>query len=303
MGNKLMYINNLNKNLVPLRDGEGETTSEETTVEATPVDTAPVDWKAGLSDELKSNATLSTVADLNSLAKQFIDAQAHIGNSIRIPSSQAGQEDMKTFHEKILKHAPHLMPTPNLEDASGVNAILTQLGKPADAGTYAIEGVTLTDEFKAQAHEMGLTQKQFGQLYANIVKPQLDSASAGEADTKAGRDLLAKEWGYAFQTKEQNVQAILEKTGAPANLIGQAKDGKLGQATLRWLDGLVTSMGSEGLNLIGNSGTSHRITPQEANAQIGEIMSNKSHPYWNSRDAGNAGAIKSMIDLQRIAKG
>jgi hypothetical protein len=55
---------------------------------------APVttDWRANLSDDLRSSKGLESVKDVESLAKQFLDAQSHIGNSIRIPGEDAGQD-------------------------------------------------------------------------------------------------------------------------------------------------------------------------------------------------------------------
>ena len=258
-------------------------------------------WRDALPEEMRGNASLADVKDVASLAQQFISAQSHIGSSIRIPSENAGAEDLQTFHDKILRHAPNLMPVPNLEDEAGVAAIMSKLGRPADAATYALEGTTPTEDMKKLAHEMGLNQAQFAKMYNGVFKPELENQAANSAANKAGRDALAQEWGYAFQTKEREAQAILEKTGAPAGLIEQAKTGKLGADTLRWMDSLVTSLGSEGLNIVGNDGGGGRMTPAEASAQIGEMMNNPTHAYWNAQDMGHKKAMTDMLDLQRIA--
>jgi hypothetical protein len=273
-------------NHTPLRHGDGD-----------------ADWKDSLPEEMRGDAAFADIKDLAALGTSFINAQKMIGQpNIRIPSAEAGEEDMLKFHEKIMKHAPNLMPVPAADDEAGINVILGKMGRPADADTYALEGATLTPEMKTLAHGMGLTQAQFAKLYEGVYKPNMENASAGEAALKSGRDLLAKEWGYAFQTKEQQAQAILEKTGAPAKLVEQAKAGKLGAETLRWMDSLVTSLGSEGLNIVGNSGGGDaRITPTEATAQINEMMNNPAHPYWHATDPGSPAARKTMIDLQRIA--
>jgi hypothetical protein len=260
------------------------------------------DWKLGLPEEMRTNAAFTDIKDLGALGTSFINAQQLIGQpNIRIPSENASAEDMTAFHEKIAKHAPTMMPKPNLEDEASVNAILAALGRPADAETYALEGATLTPEMKKMAHEMGLTQKQFGKMYEQVVKPNMDADAARNADLEKGRSELAAEWGYAFQTKEQQAQGILEKTGAPPALIEQAKAGKLGAETLRWMDSLVKTIGKEGLNIVNNHGGDTRITPAEASAQINEIMNNSAHPYWNKQDPANGAAMKTMIDLQRLA--
>lgn len=260
------------------------------------------DWKDSLPEGIRSNPVFSDIKDLGALGTSFINAQSLIGQpSIRIPSENASEDDIKVFHEKVMKHAPNFMPKPDVDDDANVNAVLTALGRPADADTYAIEGATLTPEMKKQAHEMGLTQKQFSKMYEAVIKPNMEAQAASEAANKAGRDALAQEWGYAFQTKEQQAQAILEKTGAPAQLVEQAKAGKLGAETLRWMDSLVTSLGSEGLNIVGDHGGGGSMTKAEASAQIQEMMNNQDHAYWNRQDPQNASAIKTMLDLQRIA--
>lgn len=274
--------------LVPLAHGEG--------------DGGDKDWKDVLPEEMRGNAVFADIKDIGALGTSFINAQSLIGQpAIRIPSENASDEDVKSFYEKVIKHAPNLMPKPDLNDESAISAIMASLGRPADAETYSIEGATLTPEMKKQAHEMNLTQKQFAKMYEKVIKPNIEAQAANEATTKAGRDALAKEWGYAFQGKEKDAQTVLEKTGAPAQLIEQAKAGKLGADTLRWMDRLVTALGSEGLNIIGNEGGNGRMTKAEASAQIQEMISNPKHAYWNKMDVGNASAMKDMIDLQRIA--
>ena len=67
---------------------ENAQTNEAVSTEAAIADTA--DWRASLPEDIRGAKALESVKDVDSLAKQFLDAQSHIGNSIRITSEEAG---------------------------------------------------------------------------------------------------------------------------------------------------------------------------------------------------------------------
>ena len=259
------------------------------------------DWRESLPEDIRGNAALANVKDVGDLANQFVNAQSFLGSSIRIPSENASDEDRQKFYDKVLNHAPNLMPKPNKDDPAAVAAVYAALGRPADPDSYALEGAELSPEMKKAAHDAGLTPDQFAQVYKQFVLPSLNANAAHLAEVKQGRDALAQEWGYAFQTKEQTAQALLEKTGAPSQLIEAAKKGQLNADTLRWVDQLATSIGREGLDLVNHGQGGGRMTPAEAKAQISEIMNNRSHAYWNASDPMHEQAKKDIVDLHRIA--
>ncbi|CAL9954889.1 hypothetical protein VPHK225_0005 [Vibrio phage K225] len=283
-----MKLNKITQGILPLRAGDEPSGGDKT-------------WLESLPEDIRGNSALENVKDIGDLANQFVNAQSFLGSSIRIPSENAGEEDTQKFYEKVLKHAPNLMPVPNLEDEAGLNAIFSKLGRPADADTYAIENVELTPEMKKAAHEAGLTQAQFKAVYGQFIQPSIEAGSAHKAEVKAGRDKLAEEWGYAFQTKEQTAQALLAKTGAPQALVDAAAKGELNADTLRWVDSLATSIGKEGLDLVNHGQQGGRMTPAEASAQINEIMMNKEHAFWKASNPGHEQAKRDIVDLQRIA--
>lgn len=259
------------------------------------------EFRDSLPEDIRGNSAFDNVKDLGDLATQYVNAQSFLGSSIRIPSENSSDEDRQKFYDKVLNAAPNLMPKPDADDEASIAAVYAALGRPADADTYALEGVELTPEMKKAAHEAGLTQSQFAAVYKQFVQPSLDNGAARQAQLEQGRELLAKEWGYAFQTKEQTAQALLAKTGAPAELQESAAKGKLNADTLRWVDQLVTSIGKEGLDLVNHGQGGGRMTPAEAKAQIAEIMGNRQHAYWNASDPRHAQAKQDLVDLHRIA--
>ena len=49
-------------------------------------------WKDSLPEELKGHKGLTDVKDVGSLAQQFLDSQQMIGQSIRVPGPDAGED-------------------------------------------------------------------------------------------------------------------------------------------------------------------------------------------------------------------
>ena len=123
---------------------------------------------------LESSA-LADFKDINSLAKAFIDTKAMVGNSIRVPSSEAGTEDIKAFHDNLMSKVPGLMYKPDADDSDGITNVLKSLGLPDDQAGYGevkIDDTLLSEEdvasMKGFALEAGLTKRQF-EVYANKV--------------------------------------------------------------------------------------------------------------------------------------
>lgn len=258
-------------------------------------------WMEAIPEDIRGSSALENVKDIGDLASQFVNAQSFLGSSIRIPSENASDEDRQKFYDKVLKSAPTLMPKPNPDDPNSVAAVYSALGRPADPDTYAIEGAELTPEMKKAAHEAGLTQDQFKEVYSKFVHPSIEQNAAHQASVKQGREELAKEWGFAFQTKEQTAHALLQKTNAPSSLVEAAQKGELNADTLRWIDSLATSIGREGLDLVNHGQGGSRMTPSEAKAQINEIMSNRQHAYWNASDPSHEKAKLDVLELHRLA--
>lgn len=264
-------------------------------------------WRDGLNDEFKSAEQLKDYTDLNGLAKSHIELQKMIGGSIRVPSEDASDEDRQKFYEKLQAKVPNLAVMPDEDDAVATQAFWNKVGVPEEAAGYALpEGVDADSmgNLAAMAKEAGLTKNQFSKLAEKLSGENAETDKAAREALEAQHNELFKEWGGAKDEKLTAINNMLKNSDAPDTLVQAVKDGNVGADFLKWADGMIKSLGSEGKEISGqpkNSPT--HLTPSEAEARINEIMNNNDHPYWNNASGGHAAAVKKVMDLQRVVNG
>lgn len=264
-------------------------------------------WRDSLPDELKADPSLASVKDIPSLAKQFVDAQRHIGGSIRIPSEEAGKEDWEAFMNKITSKTDRVMPKPDSANPESFDAVLKAMGMPDNAEDYKVEGVDEADAdlalFRSLAKDAKLTKSQFEGAFKKFRETQIQKRTESETRLKESIDSLKSEWGMAYDTRVSEAIDLMKKTSAPKALIEAAEAGKVDADTLKWAHGIVTAVGKENSNSLndGKGDSSGKITPAEAKARIDEVMANKEHPYWNSRHPSHKTAVSAMVELHRAA--
>lgn len=273
--------------------------------------TGTQDWRVThIADEhLRGNPAIRDFDSVEGLVKNFIDLQSHVGNSIRIPSEDAGPEAVKEFHKRLGEKVPGLMPVPNSDDPESLETVYRQLGKPEAPDQYTIPDVgenvdhSTTEKFREVAHRHGLTQKQFEGIVKDITTTNVQASEQSQAAHDAEmKDLRDKEWGVAFDDNFQLALDVAEQTDAPPELVEAIKGNKATAATLKWLHGIGKQMVGEGNSLTRDKGQGDgSMTPAEAQARISEILNNKQHAYWNISDPGHKNALNRMLDLQKMA--
>ena len=81
-------------------------------------------WKDDLNEEYKGSPAFKDIGDdINDLAKNYLDAQSHLGNAIRIPSKEASEDDVKAFHTRLVEKVPGLIPTPTSENQDTIDKV------------------------------------------------------------------------------------------------------------------------------------------------------------------------------------
>ena len=133
-------------------------------------------WKDDLNDEMKVSPAFKDIGDdINDLAKNFLDAQSHLGNAIRIPGEDATPEAVAEFHTKLQARVPGLIPAASLEDAEATNQYLEALGKPKKADEYEmpeVNGVNIDPTRETVVRDtalaLGLTKTQLKGLLTKM---------------------------------------------------------------------------------------------------------------------------------------
>ena len=255
-----------------------------------PTPAAPTDWRQGLSDELRAAPALNDVADVGSLAKQFVDQQAFLGNSLRIPGPDAGEGDTSAFHQKLLEKVPGLMPKPDPSNKEIMDVVYQALGRPESAEQYvrpATEGDLpvaegLYETFAGASHRWGLNQQQHEGIYGEVMQDQAARAQERTAEHEAEYAATRTEWGMAYNEKMQAIHATNERLDAPPELLDAIANGKINGPTAKWLDNIVKMAGgATGEMGAQDGGAKGVMTPAEAELQLMEIQRN---PDYNSTD-------------------
>jgi len=260
----------------------------------------------GASD-LANNPALADFKDVNGLAKAFVDTKAMMGQSVRIPSKDAGADDMKAFHDTMIEKVPSLMPTPDMTDDASVASIMKKLGMPEKHDKYEmpeVEGWDVSDERKTflqeKAYEAGFTNNQFKKFVKDLAVSEKAGSDAFDSEVATGMAALQTAWGAAYTSKMEQVYKIAEATGAPKDLLEAITAGVAGADTLKWLDGLVKAVGSEDFQVSTQKPGSGGITPIEARERASELRNkigsmNQSSPEYDS-------TIKRIMEFDQMAK-
>lgn len=233
---------------------------------------------------------------------QLKNHRSMIGQSIRIPTGEAGAEQMNEFYNKIQTKVPGLMRTPDPDDPAQIRDVYSKLGLPENADGYnTAEDIGIDPEtlgtYKALAHEAGLTKGQFNKFIKDLgqrTKERNESAQSAKSEDLAG---LRGEWGLAFEQRAGICAKVAARTGAPEALCEAIGKGEADAKTMKWLYNLSTQLGGERMNFVSDEPSGP--TPAEIEGQIADIMGNTQHPYWIASHPGHKQAVDKMLALRR----
>jgi len=258
---------------------------------AAPVVTFPDNWKDGLSEEIRSEASLGLIQDIPALAKSFVHAQKQIGrDKIVIPDKHATPEDWKNIFQK--------------------------LGHPQELKGYEItppEGANFDDgfvtQFKEQAFKHNILPHQANEILKWYSEAN-ETALAGLKQEQANEQQttlkkLKAEFGEAFQTKLQSARmAVKEAFGGEAEDVfmwleesGLGNDERMIKMMMHFGQMIKED------TVIGDGRDNNAETPKAIEEQINEIMGNKEHPYYDKAHPNHAKAVKEMQTLHERMHG
>lgn len=260
--------------------------------------------------EYRENPALKTIADVPTLTKGYLEAQSRLGNSVRIPSKEAGAEDRKAFRERLLAVGPEygVMPIPGEGDDPG--AFHAAMGRPEKPEGYEMPvyedpeyeiDLSEAEALRPVAHQLGLSNVQF----KGLVKAATDTNIARQTEQirrqQADQAALKKEWGAAHHQRMGNLEKFLTINGAPPNLLTAIKAGGLDSHSAKWLYNIMETIGGEASEITaqGKGGGSNVLTPSEALARVGEIEKRMNEIPQGAEEYKQL--MSRRIDLLRIA--
>ena len=241
---------------------------------------------------------------------QMVNMRSRMGSSIRIPSNDAGEDDLNAFYQKLRDKVPGLMPAPDFDKGEGLDELYDRMGRPKDAKEYktpevkdargeVIKGAAdpVVESLREVAHQAGLSQAKFDQIVNAVLAPSISARDKAVEAHQADKKALADEWGVAYDRNQKIVSNFLAQTDAPESVLTAVKEGTADSRTMKWLHSVASAtVGTQGGFQTDNSNSSV-MTPEEAAIKISEIRNNKAHPYNNRMDPGNAAAKKYVREL------
>lgn len=263
---------------------------------------AVADWKESLSEDIRSDASLADIKDVESLAKSYIHGQKELGGRIRIPGEDASTEARDAFFNQLEGVAGVAR-----IDAEDKSDLWNKLGRPETHEGYKVtapDGVEFDEVRVAQyaeaAHKAGLTNDQFNSL----VQVQLAEANAQneafEQSRTAGEAKLKEMWGQDYDNRLAGAQAAAAAYGEKhPEAMQELLNSPLANnpAVLSMMSELHKTMQESGAAAPGGVAANYGMTPGEAQDAINEIRMNKAHPYHNHRDPAHQAAVAKMQKL------
>lgn len=249
--------------------------------------------------ELRDDPSLKDFNDVQALAKSHRETKAFVGSSIRPPGPDATPEARKEFYDKLVKHAPELVPLRD-GDAEAEKVVWGKLGRPAKREEYVFAppaGVDINLEgLRDAAEAAGMTKGQFTKLAEKTVLGAQAQTLASQKD----RDALKVEWGAAYETKLKNAAAIAQKMGQPEALCGAILAGKLSSSALKTWDAIAIAVPGEGRGVAGQAGGGggDLLTAAEAQSRFREVQN---HPaYFNKNHPEHDAMVEKGLALMKM---
>jgi len=241
---------------------------------------AVANWRESLSEDLRNNEDLGKFTTIEGLAKSYINASQMIGrDKFVIPKTE---EEWSEAYAK--------------------------LGRPETPEEYSIgipdglpEGLNVGEidpGFKEVLFKLGINETQaegLNQWYWDQVSTRYTELNDSlEADLAEAENSLKADWGEKYDANLAMAQRAVVELGSEDLLTyldesGLGNDPKL----LSFFAGLGSKM-LESTGLEGQ-GQSAGQTPEELQAEIGELMS--SNAYTDKKDPGHNAAVSKMQKL------
>ena len=283
-----------------MNETEQQVTQTEQTQASLPMET-PAEAASGgsgteflqqLPEEIRGHPSLQSIKDVPNLALSYVNAQRLIGaDKVALPKNPT-EDDLSNIYSK--------------------------LGRPDEPSGYAIQadGQILTEgdvnTYTDIAHKLGLSKTQANGIldyYRSSIQQTTEAMSKDAQQQKQQIEQnLKAEWGADFDAK------VSQANRAVADIAGQdlldmvLQDGtKVGnhpafiKAFASFAD-FKNSVTKE--DTISENSVNYRMSPADAQSKIDSIMNDKSHPYWDRKNAvARDKAVKEVQDLYEMISG
>ena len=268
----------------------------------------PANFVETLNEDLRGVSNLGDFADVNQLAKSYVELQRMVGNSVRIPPADASDESKQDFFKKI-------------RDLDGViikgdKDFYQKIGRPEDFDKYQLDDMASDDfktkhaidieNFKKSAFDLGLTNEQARTAAAKHLSLIEQQEKLAEEGRVRAEQELKKSWGSDYENRlnaaKQTASILREKYGDSIDSLINSDAGN-NPAFIRILSEIGETYKER--SHIGTSGMQFNITPEMAAQKIADKRADSGfmRAYHDNMDPGHSKAISDMSKLYSIAHG
>jgi len=115
----------------------------------------PDDILEQIDEQYRGHASLKDMNDIGALAKSYVETKAMVGNSIRIPGKDAGEDARNEYLQKLINNDPELMMKPDFANKEQSQEFFQTIGLPQEFSKYENpEGMKLPDDVEAEMREL-----------------------------------------------------------------------------------------------------------------------------------------------------
>lgn len=250
------------------------------------------DWRSGIAEEFRGNPHLENFKSVDDLAKSWISAQKLIGKEkLPVPTDKDGKEIWDTVYSRLGRpESPKGYKLPELKAPEGFPVM----------DSKELEGIL------TKAHELGLNNKQIGELYKTFMEGEFGKWSQYGEEKANGRlnaeTQLRKEWGKAYEEKVGKAKTVLNNF-ADDDIKQMVEEG-LGNDPrfIRFLGNIAGKLSEDAL---GGKPSGFAMSPEEATSEIarirGDAMTNPKHPLINKEHPEHDMMVQRMNKLYHFA--
>lgn len=265
-------------------------------VESGQVETGGEPWFSGVSEEVRGwmqNRGYDKLTNPAEAALQAIEGHRNIekligaekaGNTVVVPSPDAEPEALAEFYNR--------------------------LGRPKEPDGYdfgefqpAVEG---EDQWLRETmHKHGITANQAKGILADLQQYRAEVgenfSAKSEEQLEADMQTLQKEWGQAFEKNQALARGVVQQLGWGDDVVEGLIDGLGPAGALRLLNDLGSRMGEDSFVSSTSQGFGDVVTPQQASAEIAELMRDKD--FGERLASGDRDAVAKWNRLNQAAYG
>ena len=166
----------------------------------------PDDVLEQIDEQYRDHNSLKDFENLGELAKSYVETKAMVGNSIRIPGKDAGDDVRQEYLQRLVNNDPELMFKPDFESKEQSQEFFRTIGLPSEFSKYENpEGLNLEEGVEAELRELlyaaKVPQAGYEKIMASFSDRQNQTTTMNQELREGDMGKLKEKWGMATEDR------------------------------------------------------------------------------------------------------